>query len=292
MRNVLHTVYLGLLIGVGLLVTVAFGLHGLDYYRTPLQDRPFHSQYDSLKPSGLQGHGYGIIGSLMIFVGVTVYSARKRFRSLQQIGKLRYFLEFHIFLCLVGPILVLYHTTFKFGGLVAVSFWSMVAVVASGVIGRYLYVQIPKGLQGNELSMAELMKVREEIGMRMKRSGGVSEELLRTVDMIGTPPRDPALMSVWEVLRFFLLNDLTRRSKLRTIARTLRSSGQSGATVHVFTTLAAQRIVLVRRMALLQKLREIFHYWHVIHLPFSTIMFIILFVHVGVAIAFGYRWIW
>jgi hypothetical protein len=29
-------------------------------------------------------------------------------------------------------------TTFKIGGLVAVSFWSMVAVVASGVLGRYL----------------------------------------------------------------------------------------------------------------------------------------------------------
>lgn len=99
-------------------------------------------------------------------------------------------------------------------------------------------------------------------------------------------------MSIWEVLRFFLVNDLTRRWKLRELARMLKRSGQSPATIRAFTALAAQRIILIRRMALLQKLRVVFHYWHVIHLPFSTIMFIILFIHVGVAVAFGYRWIW
>jgi len=292
MRNIGHTVYLGFLIGVGLLCTIAFGLHGLDYYLTPLQERPFHPLHESLKPSGTQGHGYGVIGSLMILTGVTVYSARKRFRAFAQVGKIKYFLEFHIFLCLVGPIFVVYHTAFRIGGLVAVSFWSMVAVVASGVIGRYLYVQIPKGLQGNELSMADLVKLREDLGARLKKAGGASEDLLRMIDRIGTPPRNPAEMSLWESLKFFVLNDLTRRSRLRELAQSLRRAGQPPAAIRAFISLATQRIILTRRMALLQKFREIFHYWHVIHQPFSTIMFIILFVHVGVAIAFGYRWLW
>jgi hypothetical protein len=285
-------VYLGLLLGAGLLFTIAFGVHGLDFYLTPLQERPYHPLYESLKPSGTQGHGYGVIGTLMILTGVTVYSGRKRFRMFAQIGKIRHFLEFHIFLCLVGPILVVYHTTFKIGGLVAVSFWSMVAVVASGVLGRYLYTQIPKGLAGNELSMADLVKLREELGRRLKGAGGASEDLLRMVDEIGTPPRDPSKMSLWEVIRFFVINDLTRRSRTRDLARSLKRAGQPPAAVRAFITLASQRAILTRRIALLQKFREIFHYWHIIHLPFSTIMFIILFVHVGVAIAFGYRWLW
>jgi hypothetical protein len=292
LRNVGHTVYLGLLLGTGLLFTIAFGLHGREYYSTPLQERPFHSQYESLKPSGSQGHGYGVIGTLMILTGVTVYSGRKRFRMFAQVGKIRYFLEFHIFLCLVGPILVVYHTSFRIGGLVAVSFWSMVAVVASGVIGRYLYTQIPKGLAGNELSMADLMKLREELGRRLKSTGGASDAVLQMVDVIGMPPRDPSQMSLWEVLRFFVVNDLTRRSRMHELAQTLKRAGQPPAAVRAFTSLASQRAILTRRIALLQKFREIFHYWHIIHLPFSTIMFIILFVHVGVAIAFGYRWLW
>ena len=67
-----------------------------------------------------------------MLIGVGFYMARKRFRSLGRVGLLKHWLEFHIFLCSLGPVLVLYHTTFKFGGLVALSFWSMVAVFLSG----------------------------------------------------------------------------------------------------------------------------------------------------------------
>lgn len=53
----------------------------------------------------------------MVMIGVMTYSFRKRVRAFNQIGKIKYFLEFHIFLCLLGPMLVLFHTTFKFGGM-------------------------------------------------------------------------------------------------------------------------------------------------------------------------------
>jgi len=58
---------------------------------------------------------------------------------------------------------VLYHTALKFGGIVAVSFWSMAAVVLSGVIGRFIYVRIPRTIQGNELSVKELEPGRRRI---------------------------------------------------------------------------------------------------------------------------------
>ncbi|MBN1199798.1 MAG: hypothetical protein JXA23_10635 [Bacteroidales bacterium] len=38
---------------------------------------------------------------------------------------------------------MLFHTSFKFGGLVAISFWSMAAVFFSGIIGRFIYIRIP-----------------------------------------------------------------------------------------------------------------------------------------------------
>jgi len=85
--------------------------------------------------------------------------ARKRFRSLHRIGILKHWLEFHIFLCTLGPILVLYHTSFKFGGLVAISFWSMVAVFLSGIIGRFIYIQIPRTIEGRELSEDEVREM-------------------------------------------------------------------------------------------------------------------------------------
>jgi hypothetical protein len=44
----------------------------------------------------------------------------------------------------------------------------------------------------------------------------------------------------------------------------------------------------IERLQLMQKL---FNYWHVIHLPFAIVMLVIMLVHVGITLAFGYRWI-
>jgi hypothetical protein len=109
-----------------------------------------------LKPSGVLGHGFGIIGSLMIVIGVVTYMTRKRYRFLSRLGILKHWLEFHIFLCTLGPVLVLFHTAYKFGGLVAISFWSMVAVFLSGIAGRFIYLQIPRTIEGQELSLNDM----------------------------------------------------------------------------------------------------------------------------------------
>ena len=286
-----HAFYLLFLVFVGVLAMASIGINGFGYYLTPEKDRPFHPQYDDLKPSGVGGHGYGIIGSLMISFGVVLYSSRKRLRVLANAGKVKHFLEFHIFLCVVGPILILYHTTFKFGGLVAVSFWSMTAVVLSGVIGRYFYVQIPRGIQGNELSVVELMAENEKINGILRESFGLSPETIEWIDAIATPPKMPAHMSLLEVINFFILNDLTRRRKLHAIYTLVRQKSNQPDLVKRLGKIAVQRITLMRRIAFLQQFRQIFHYWHVIHLPFSIVMFVVLIIHVGVAIAFGYRWI-
>jgi hypothetical protein len=292
MQKPLHALYIAALITAGACIVGGAALYGADYYLTPLTERPFHPQYDLLKPTGLVGHGYGIIGTLMILVGVGTYSGRKRVRALSSFGKLKHFLEFHIFLCTTGPALVLFHTTFKFGGLVAVSFWSMTAVVLSGVVGRYLYLQIPKGIQGNELSLDELNRQRERIAGQLVQDHGVSPELLRRIDAIASPIRPVAQLSMLEVLFFILRSDFTRRRKLRALASRLTGAHRTHSAVRHFLHLADERLVLTRRMAFLEKLRSIFHLWHVVHLPFSLIMLLILLIHVAVAIVFGYWWIW
>lgn len=292
MRSLGHTVYVAVLVGIVGSALLIIGLRGFGFYSAPEEERPFHAQYNSLKPTGFEGHGYGIIGTALIMAGVAIYSARKRVRFLSNIGKVKHFLEFHIFLCVLGPILVTYHTTFKIGGLVAVSYWCMVAVVASGVIGRYLYVQIPKGIQGNELSADELAQRGTRIFELLQKTYGVELNVIRTLDSFATPPIKPSEMSLWDVASFFVVNDLTRRIRIRALVGGLRRRGVNPKMLRAIRSLANQRAVLIRRVAFLEQLRQVFHYWHVIHLPFTIVMFVILFFHVGVAIAFGYTWIW
>ena len=291
MARDVHKVYVFFLIAAGLLSTVVLGIHGAGYYGTPLEDRPFHPQYTSLKPTGLLGQGYGIVGSLMITVGVIMYSSRKRWRAMANLGRIKNWLEFHIFLCLLGPILVVYHTTFKFGGLVAVSFWSMAAVVLSGVIGRYFYVQIPKGIHGNELSSQDLVAENEKLAETLRRQFGFDEDLLKRIDSAALPAKPVAEMGLMEVISFFIVNDLMRRSRLHTLFADLERRGLQAQLLSRIRVMASRRIILTRRIAFLQQFKKIFHYWHVVHLPFSIVMFVILSIHVGVAIAFGYTWI-
>ena len=171
MSKTAHIVYITILSLLVLLVLAAIINSGFSYYVTNVGERFFHPDHVKLKPSGIWGHGFGILGSLFMILGVSLYMARKRYRYLYRFGILKHWLEFHIFLCTLGPILVLFHTSFKFGGLVAISFWSMVAVFLSGIIGRFIYIQIPRAIDGRELSDDEVRDTIKDgsVEKRMKR---------------------------------------------------------------------------------------------------------------------------
>jgi len=156
----LHRIYIALLSVIVLITIILLAFQGFSYYRLPLEERFYHEGFQSLKPGGMLGHGYGILGTFLMITGILMYMARKRMRSLARLGRLSHWLEFHIFLCTLGPLLILFHTSFKFGGIVAVSFWSMVAVFLSGIIGRFIYIRIPRTIEGRELTLQE---VREAI---------------------------------------------------------------------------------------------------------------------------------
>jgi hypothetical protein len=131
---------------------------GRTFYSLPIEERFFHPMYDLLKPSGYLGHGFGIAGTLLILIGLFSYMARKHIRIFWSWGLLKHWLELHIFLCTLGTLLVLFHTTFKFGGLVSIGFWSLMIVWFSGLVGRFLYIQIPRTIEGKEMTMLEVQE--------------------------------------------------------------------------------------------------------------------------------------
>jgi hypothetical protein len=56
-------------------------------------------------------------------------------------------------------------------------------------------------------------------------------------------------------------------------------------------TLVNNDVKLNRKIERLDTMQNLFKYWHVIHSPFALVMMIIMVVHIGVTIAFGYKWI-
>ena len=151
-RNVL---ILALLATVVVVATLLFALDGWHYYRTPLGIRGYTPEHRFLRPSGTVGLLLGITGATLMVL-MQSYSVRKRVRRLNRLGSLPRWLEFHIFCGILGPVLITFHTSFKFNGIVSVAYWSMLLVVASGFVGRYLFVRIPKSIRGQELTYAEV----------------------------------------------------------------------------------------------------------------------------------------
>ena len=265
------------------LVTVAVTAYlawvGWSYYVTPLEERFYHPQYDWFKASGAMGHGLGIVGTLLILIGVVLYIGAKQRGWLTKHFRLRHLLEFHIFLCTLGPILVLFHTTFKFGGLVSVGFWSMVLVVLSGVVGRYIYLQIPRALSGRALALDEVEEREAELVSTVLKA-------------------DPNAAAAVAIIRGFTnphafgpRRMLANRSHRATVRTALKASGVAPDGRRAVATALDEAATLRNRMARLETMQRLFKHWHVAHRPFALIMLVIVILHVGVTLLMGYRWI-
>lgn len=100
--------------------------------------------------SELFGHSIGVIGFIFMLMTETLYSLRKRSRSVRW-GKMSTWLQLHIFTGLVGPFMVLLHTSWKFNGLAGVTTLLTVIIVASGFVGRYIFTRIPRTMDGLEI---------------------------------------------------------------------------------------------------------------------------------------------
>ena len=290
MTKVQHRIFITLLALIGTTALIFFWVYGYTYYLTSYEDRFFNPMNKLLKPSGLIGHGLGIIGSLMMLIGVTMYMVRKRWSKVIRWGLLKHWLEIHIFLCSVGPILVLYHTSFKFGGLVAVSFWSMVAVVVSGVVGRFIYIQIPRSIHGQEYSLDELKLLNFGYTETLRKDYNLNENMLKRLDHFRSIESYTTL-GFFSVMRIIIHDHLENRSLINQIRKELIRKNISHKTIREIIKLCKSKLILTRRIILLHSVQRIFKYWHIIHLPFAIVMLVIMLIHVGVTVAFGYTWI-
>ena len=124
------------------------------------------------RASGLVGHGIGILGFILILMTEILYSIRKRLTDVKW-GRMSSWLRFHIFTGLVGPYMVLLHTSMRFGRLAGVAMFMTVVVVASGVIGRYLYTRVPRTID-DDLPAADVVAIDQRAQRLAARRGALA----------------------------------------------------------------------------------------------------------------------
>jgi len=276
---------------VSLATILLLFFNGYSYYSTPLAERPHHPDYRELRPAGELGLLYGITGASMMVI-MLVYTIRKRTRVLGQKPRLRSYLNFHIYLGIMGPLFVTLHTSFKVQGLVAVSYWSMMAVALSGFFGRFLYQQIPRNINDQELTLKQIEESIEQTTMDMKERGKFFEDALKflisQLDKVYSKGNRGTFRSICRLMILNLVQPITRRRFRKKVRRIVPITGTQ---YNELFNAACRQSVLRLQVLILSDVQRMFHHWHVIHKPFAIIMYIIMAVHIGVAIWTGYGWI-
>ena len=283
---------------LALAVILVIGGYGFDYYTLGAAQRPFSPKHELLRPSGSIGIKLGMLGVLMFFL-IYLYPLRKKWGWLGRQGNSRHWLDFHIVLGTAAPIIIAFHSSFKFGNIAGMAFWSMLMVTLSGFVGRYLYSQIPRSLNAAELSMKEIHDKEEALKKELEEQRatfGFSVDALYQLPSAAEVARTPAVASV---LSMFLIDF---RRPFRTSYVRLQQAGFGAWVFSLFGLLptrdqkleralrvAQKQASLSKSILFLSRTQQVFQLWHVVHRPFSYAFAILAILHIGIALFMGYR---
>ena len=102
------------------------------------------------------GYWIGVAGGVIMLM-LFSYRLRKYLRFMRNWGQVKWWFIVHMTLGVAGPLLILVHSTFHVGSInAAVALYSMIVVALSGVIGRFIYVRVHRGLDGERTTLREL----------------------------------------------------------------------------------------------------------------------------------------
>ena len=229
------------------------------------------------------GHSLGILGFLLMIMTELLYSLRKRQRHARW-GRMASWLQFHIFTGLVGPYLVLLHTSWKFNGLAGMVFLLTAVIVLSGFIGRYIYTAVPRTADGAELQTREIserMRILEEEIAAWITSHPPAAQAFRD-QMEAAPARqESGVQAVWGRAFSEFLYRLAVWREQRRLDRNLRDQTARLAQME------QQRRALQRQMNSLAAARRMLATWHAVHIPIGMALFTAAFIHILAAIYYA-----
>jgi dihydropyrimidine dehydrogenase (NAD+) subunit PreT len=263
-----------LLAVAGVVVLGAFTTRHLDYYQLPDPERPAHRDHGVLRSSGSVGLAAGLLGT-GAFVLNLGYLLRKRLARTTWLGGLRAWMGFHVATGLLGTTLILVHAAFlPKSSLGILASASLAVVVATGLIGRYLYGLVPRSLSGRELEREELRRRLEENRARLLESGFDAALLER-------PRIDPALARRSPLAR--VVRVLAGDREIRRGFAQLRRHLKSDALLPVARRYARDEQWLARYA----EARALLGAWRFFHRWLAIAMLCVVAFHILVALRFG-----
>jgi hypothetical protein len=232
--------------------------------------------------SELFGHSLGIIGFLLMVMTETLYSLRKRSRVARW-GRMSVWLKFHIYTGLVGPFLVLLHTSWKYNGLAGIVLLLTIIIVFSGFVGRYIYTAVPRTADGVLLERAvlesQIVANEQKLKTWLSRQPGEIRQVGMRLATI--PASQNNILSV--IGRYFFEIDL----RLRFYQEEQHVRAEYKQQIQQLGVLIKQKQKLRAQINGLAQARRLLSLWHAIHVPLGITLFSTALIHITAAIYYA-----
>ena len=242
-------------------------------------------------PGDDTGYWLGVTGSVMMLVLLS-YPVRKHLRLAQGWGSIKGWFWLHIVLGVLGPLLILLHSNFQTASLnAAVALYSMLLVAGSGVVGRFIFQRINRGLHGEQTSLQDLMRKagmdREDAKSRLAFAPSV-EQRLKDFEKNNLEPKTGLLHVARDVVWLPLLQLRTYRQCVRELDVLLPRMAKNQHWTRddlkrrrkMARKMVGRYLDSVVRVAQFSSYSFLFSLWHVAHIPFVYVLVLTALVHV------------
>ncbi|HEU0037316.1 MAG TPA: 4Fe-4S dicluster domain-containing protein [Kofleriaceae bacterium] len=235
---------------------------GLDREALLLEKVKFTAGDDLSTYCGLVGTGLMIIAA--------IYPIFRRIGVFRWIASNTMWFDFHLMAGTVGPMFIALHSAIRLDSWVSAAFWSMVIVVVSGFLGRYLYTQVPELSSGVELEELDheraFQRARPVLPVPMAEIDRELAEQRAKAHRVAMSP------SVLRALWWLLFQDVGRIPRTWARRGRLAQLGVDRRTRNDLARRAARMIVIARRQVVAPKAQLLLHSWKKVHVPFTIIL--------------------
>ena len=258
---------------VGILVAFAIGRSG---WFTPGDD---------------VGYYVGLVGGVLMLL-LLLYPLRKHVSALRNWGAVKHWFSVHMILGISGPILVLAHSTFHMRSTnAAVALICMLVVAGSGIVGRFFYTKVHRGLYGEKLNLQELQTQTgmesAEIKSRLHFAPGV-EKRLAEFQAYALSANKGFLAGAGRFLSLGARRYSAYRACRNELALVLRATAQARGwdeakyqrRLKAASDLAGEFLGATQRVAEFGVYDRLLQLWHVAHVPLVYLLVISAIAHV------------
>jgi hypothetical protein len=250
------------------------------YYFLPMSERPLSAAHELLRSSGRAGLSMGLAGTVLIFLNLGYLLRRLAFKA-DWAGSLRSWMAFHVFTGIVGPLLILAHSTFVLrSALATIAALALVVVVITGIVGRYIYARTPRSVQGKELELGDL-------GVQLDAHRAELRKLGLEMGDSAIPHEPPAYIGTFAAMKTLIRGEHEARAELQELRRSVRASEKLAPTADQILPVAERYLRERRWLTRYHERRALMANWRFFHRWFAIVMLIIAAFHVLIFLRLG-----